>query len=150
MGKLLGGGALVALAAFMLLGFFNLSQPLGFPVAVLTLLVAVGVPGTAGAVLLRAHFRERARMTGHRDRLRLETHQAELVRLAERRGGKLTVIEAVAETALDTPTIEAALGVLVEQGVADIEVTDSGLLVYTFPDVQRLPEKGSSRGILDV
>ena len=149
MGKLLGGGALVALAAFMLLGFVNLSQPLGFPVAVLTLLVAVGVPGAAGAALLRAHFRERARVTGQRERLRLETHQAELVRLAERRGGKLTVVEAIAETALDSATVEAALGVLVERGVADIEVTDSGLLVYTFPDVQRLPEKGSSRGILD-
>ena len=149
MGKLLGGGALLALAAFMLLGFFNLSQPLGFPVAVLTLLVAVGVPGAAGAALLLAHFREGARTTGHRERLRLETHQAELVRLAERRGGKLTVVEAVAEMALDSPTVEAALGVLVERGVADIEVTDSGLLVYTFPDVLRLPDKGSSRGILD-
>lgn len=149
MGRLLGGGGLVALAAFMLLGFFNLSQPPGLTVAVLTLLVAVAVPGAAGVALLRAHFRERSRLTGQRERLRLETHQAELVRLAERRGGKLTVVEAVADTALDSPTVEAALGKLVEQGVADIEVTDSGLLVYTFPDVRRLPEKGSSRGILD-
>lgn len=149
MGRLLGGGALVALAAFMLLGFFNLSQPLSFPVAALTLLVTVGVPGGAGAALLRAHFRERTRATGHRERLRLETHQAELVRLAARRGGRLTVVEAVAETALDSHTVEAALGALMEQGVADIEVTDSGLLVYTFPDVRNLPEKGSSRDILD-
>src|SRR5512134_800522 len=59
MGRLLGGGALVALAAFMLLGFFNLSQPLSFPVAALTLLGTVVVPGGAGAALLRAHFRER-------------------------------------------------------------------------------------------
>ena len=32
---------------------------------------------------------------------------------------------------------------------AEIEVTESGMLVYAFPDVQRLPEKGMSRGILD-
>jgi hypothetical protein len=146
MGKLLGGGALVALAAFMLLGFFSLAQPLSFPVAALTLLVAVGVPGGAGAALLRAHFRERTRVTGHRERLRLETHQAELVRLAARRGG-FTVSKVARWRSI--PHRRGGTGRADGAGVADIEVTDSGLLVYTFPDVRHLPEKGSSRDILD-
>ena len=38
---------------------------------------------------------------------------------------------------------------LVHQGIADIEVTDSGVLVYAFHDVQKLGEKSSSRDVLD-
>lgn len=149
MGKLIGGGALVALSLFMLLGFFNVSQPMGAVTATLTLLIAVGIPGAAGGALLRSYVRERRGFAGHRERLRLQTYQAELLKLAERKGGKLTVVEVVAEAALDPATAEAALAALVEQGVADIEITDAGLLVYTFRDVQQLPEKGSSKGILD-
>ncbi|MGH7676116.1 MAG: hypothetical protein ACREMV_12670 [Gemmatimonadales bacterium] len=149
MGKLIGGGALLFLSLFMLLGFFNVSGRLGIPAAALTLLIAVGIPAGAGAALVRAYVRERRGFAGHRERLRLQTYQAEILKLAERRGGKLTVVEVVAEAALDPATAEAALASLVEQGVADIEVTESGLLVYTFPDVERLPEKGSSKGILD-
>jgi len=149
MGKLIGGGALLSLSLFMLLGFFNVSQPLGVPAAALTLLVAVGIPAAAGAALVRAHVRERRGFARHREQLRLQTHQAELLKLAERKGGKLTVVEVVAEAAVDPATAEAALAALVEQGVADIEITASGLLVYAFRDVQQLPEKGSSKGILD-
>ncbi|HEU5261125.1 MAG TPA: hypothetical protein VFU41_06850 [Gemmatimonadales bacterium] len=148
-GKLVGGGALIALSLFMLLGFFSSSATLSFPVAVLTLVVAVGVPGVAGAALIRSYVRERDRFAEHREQLRLETFQAEIVKLAGARGGKLTVVELVSDLAFDAATAEAALHGLVTQGVADIEVTDSGLLVYTFPDVQRLPEKGASKDILD-
>ena len=33
--------------------------------------------------------------------------------------------------------------------LAEIEITDSGLLVYTFDDVRRLSEKESARGLLE-
>jgi hypothetical protein len=36
-----------------------------------------------------------------------------------------------------------------ERGMADIEITDAGLIVYTFPDIQKLSGKATSRDILN-
>jgi hypothetical protein len=150
MGKLVGGSALVFLALFMLLGFFNTSRPLSVPVAALTLLVAVAVPGAAGGALLWLHFRDRFGFRRRREDLREQTYQSEVLKLAERKGGKLTVVEVVSEAALDAGTAERLLQSLMQQGIADIEVTESGVLVYAFHDVQKLREKSSSRDVLDV
>ena len=149
MGRLLGGGALVFLALFMLLGFLSTSRPLSFPAAALTLLVAVGLPGATGGALLWLHFRDKLGFRHRRELLRDQTHQSEVLKLAERKGGKLTVVEVVAEAALDAGTAERLLQELVTQGIADIEVTDSGVLVYAFHDIQKLSEKSLSKDVLD-
>jgi predicted DNA-binding transcriptional regulator len=148
MGKLLGGGGLIVLALFMLLGFFN-AGPMSSAVAGLTLLIAVALPAAAGAALLRSHFRDATGFAQQREQLRLQTYESEILQLAQRKGGKLTVVEVAAETGLDAPTADAALQSLAQHGVAEIEVTDSGVLVYAFYDIQKLPEKASSRNILD-
>jgi hypothetical protein len=137
------------LALFMLLGFFN-AGPMSAPVATLTFLIVVALPAAAGAGLLRSHFREKSHFSAQREQLRLQTYEAEILQLAERKGGKLTVVEVAAATGLDAPTAEAALRSLAIQGVAEVEVTDSGMLVYAFYDIQKLPEKLTSRNILDV
>jgi hypothetical protein len=148
MGKLIGGGGLIALALFMLLGFFN-AGPMSTAVAVLTFCIAVVLPAASGGALLRSHFRQKGSFTRQREQLRLQTYESEILLLAQRKGGKLTVVEVAAETGLDAPTADAALQSLAQQGVADIEVTDSGVLVYAFYDIQKLSEKDSSRNILD-
>lgn len=148
MGKLIGGGGLIAVALFMLLGFFN-AGPMSAAVATLTLLITVALPAASGGALLRSHFREKGRFGRQREQLRLQTYESEILLLAQRKGGKLTVVEVAAETGLDAPTADAALQSLAQQGVADIEVTDSGVLVYAFYDIQKLPEKDTSRNILD-
>jgi hypothetical protein len=149
MSKLLGGSALLLLSLFMLLGFLNSSRPLSLPVAVFTLLVAVGIPAGTGGALLWSYFRGRLGFRRSRDELREQTYQSEILRLAERKGGKLTVVEVVSEAALDTGTAERLLQGFVVQGTADIEITDSGVLVYAFHDIQKLGEKSSSRDVLD-
>jgi hypothetical protein len=148
MGKLIGGGGLIALALFMLLGFFN-AEPMSTAVATLTFFIAVVLPAASGGALLRSHFRAKGNFVRQREQLRLQTYESEILLLAQRKGGKLTVVEVAAETGLDAPTADAALQSLAQQGVADIEVTDSGVLVYAFYDIQKLPEKDSSRNILD-
>ena len=148
MGKLIGGVGLFALASFMLLGFFN-AGPMSTTVAAFTFLIAVALPAAAGGALLRSHFRAKGDFARQREQLRLQTYESEILQLAQRKGGKLTVVEVAAETGLDAPTADAALQSLAQQGVADIEVTDSGVLVYAFYDIQKLPEKDSSRNILD-
>lgn len=149
MGKLITGSVLVFLSLLMLLGFLNSSRPLSFPVAAFTLLVAVGIPAATGGALLWRYFRDRLGFRDRREALREQTYQSEILRLAERKGGKLTVVEVVAEAALDTGSVERLLHGFVEQGVADIEITDSGVLVYAFHDIQQLGEKASSRDVLD-
>lgn len=147
--KVLGGVLLIGVALFMGLGFAlsDATRSLGTTIA--ALLIAVGVPAGAGVALIHSHYRSRWLRTADRDELRLQTWESELVKLAAERGGKLTVVEAVAATGLRAPQVEEAFRSLTQQGVADIDVTDSGMLVYRFPDVQLQEEKGGSRPILE-
>ncbi len=147
--RVLGGALLIGVALFMAIGFAvsDATRSLGTTIA--TLLIAVGIPAGAGLALIQSHYRTRRLRTADRAELRLQTWESELVRLATERGGKLTVVEAVAATGLRAPQVDGAFRSLTLQGVADIDVTDSGMLVYRFPDVQLLEEKGGSKPILD-
>ena len=140
---------LIGVALFMAIGFAvsDATRSLGTTIA--TLLIAVGIPAGAGLALIQSHYQGRRLLTADRAELRLQTWESELVKLAAERGGKLTVVEAVAATGLRAPQVEEAFRSLTQQGVADIDVTDSGMLVYRFPDVQLMGEKGGSKPILD-
>jgi hypothetical protein len=59
------------------------------------------------------------------------------------------VLEAVAESALALDEAQAAFDELCAGGLAEPEVTDSGLIVYTFRDLMLLGEKSASRGLLE-
>lgn len=149
MAKLFGGGALIAVGLFMLMGFFNLSRPLSAPAAIATLLFTVGLPAGAGIALLRSHFAARGSLARRRDDLRRQTQESELLKLSQELGGKVTVVEGAARLALPTTTVDELLAGLHERGVAEIEVTEAGLIVYRFPDIQHLPGKSTSRDVLD-
>ncbi|MDH3601901.1 MAG: hypothetical protein OEU26_20000, partial [Candidatus Tectomicrobia bacterium] len=84
-----------------------------------------------------------------KERLRQRTLEAEILRLAAHRGGKLTVVEVVSELAVEPDTAKQALDALLGQSLAEIELTDSGVLVYTFYDIQHLAEKRASKGVFD-
>ncbi len=151
MDKLVGGIALTFVAAFMMIGFLaGGGADQSAVVRLFAFGVAVGIPGAAGGALLYQHTR-RTRLTGPSgpDQLRGQTHQSEVVKLAQGRGGRLTVVEIVADTALSIDQAEAAIAALAERGMAEVEVTDGGLIVYVFPDLVQLPGKGKSRGVLD-
>jgi hypothetical protein len=81
--------------------------------------------------------------------LRSRTVEAEVLRIAKPHNGKLTIVEIVTELAITPEEAQTAVDSLVRKQVADIEVTDSGVLVYTFYDIKHLPEKQSSRNILE-
>jgi hypothetical protein len=48
-----------------------------------------------------------------------------------------------------TDAAEDVLRSLSIKGVAEPMVTDKGLVVYDFPDVHHLVDKGGARGVLD-
>ncbi len=147
--KVLGGGLLIGVALFMAIGFGLSDATRSLATTIGTLLIAVAIPAGAGIALIQSHYRGQRLRTADRAELRLQTWESELVKLASERGGKLTIVEAVAATGLRAPQVEEALRSLTQQGVADIDVTDSGMLVYRFPDVQLLGEKGGSKPILE-
>lgn len=148
MGKLWGAGGLAGLSLFMLMGFLN--RDIAFGVEGLTAFgLMVALPAAGAALLVRAHLRDRHLGSGRRDAIRLQTIRSEVLRLAGRKGGKLTVPEVIAELAVDKPTAEAALEALHLEELAELQVTESGMIVYEFPEIRRLGEKDTARGLLD-
>ncbi len=144
--KRMTGGVLLALAGFMLLGFLRADLDTTPVVAALTLIVAVGIPAAAGGVMLAGG------RNGRRSRiaeLRRQTVEAEVLRLASAGSGRLAVVEIVRDLGVSSAEAEEALQALMRRGVADVEVTPSGGIVYAFPDIRLLDEKSRARGILD-
>ena len=138
MGKIIGGAALLFLSMFMLLGFFNASKEMPFLAKALTFLILVIFPGTGGTVLLFSHFQAKGTFKRRVERLRRQTQQAEVLRVAEKRGGKVTIAAVVADTAMDADTVKETLMSLVTQGFADFDLIESGEIVYSFYDMSRL------------
>ncbi|MEO5511323.1 MAG: hypothetical protein ABIV28_06225 [Longimicrobiales bacterium] len=147
MNRLVGGWALVGLAAFMLMGFFraNVDGGAGF----MALAITVLLPGAAGISMIAGHYRGGARVRDRKTDLRQQTMEAELLRCAELHGGKLTIVEAVRDLAITPEEAKHALDALSLRGMAEFEVTESGVVVYAFHDLQRLDEKNDARGILE-
>lgn len=140
------GTGLLTLAALMLFGFLRSSLSLAAPATIGALLVAVVLPAASGIALIRGiGSAEQAR----RDSLRQQTIEAEVMKLAIQHKGKLTTLEVATALALQQDETKLALDAMVEREIADIEITDDGVIVYTFDAARRLGAKDTSRGILD-
>ena len=72
-----------------------------------------------------------------------------MLRLAGRHAGRLTAVEVAGELAVSPAAAEEALHALALRKVADLQVTDSGVLVYVFHDVLHASEKDQARRLLD-
>lgn len=147
-GRLWGGGALILVAAFMLLGFLVSGGPLWTWTNLIALLVSVGIPGVTGGALVASHFRG-DELTARREALRLETIEAEVIRLAGRHDGRLTAVEVAGELGVPAEEAKRTLDALMLREVADLEVTESGVLVYAFHDVRHLEDKAAARPLLE-
>ncbi|WP_428277462.1 hypothetical protein [Candidatus Palauibacter sp.] len=149
MGRLVGGVALLALALFVFVGFL-LSGADPFALRTLfALFIAAGLPAAGGGLLLAGHFGVGRRIEHRREELRRDTLEAEILKMAGRHGGRLTAVEVAGELAVPTTTAEELLNELMAREMAEIEITDSGLLVYAFHDVRHLSEKETARGLLE-
>lgn len=149
MGKLGGGVALLAVALFMVVGFLRADVDLFAPVRLIALAIAAGLPAAGGSWLLARHFGAGRRIANRREQLRRDTLEAEILKMAARHGGRLTAVEVAAELAVPATTAEELLSDLMRRDLAEIEITDSGVLVYAFHDVRHLSEKETARGLLE-
>lgn len=149
MGKLMGGISLLAVALFMVVGFLRADVNPAALSTMVALLIGAGLPAAGGTWLLARHFGIGRGIERRREQLRRDTLEAEILKMAARHEGRLTAVEVAGELAVPTTTAEQLLNGLMTREMAEIEVTDSGLLVYAFHDVQHLAEKKSARGLLE-
>jgi hypothetical protein len=140
------GYGLFALAAMMLWGFLRSSLSIASPAAIGALLVAVVLPAIGGIVLIRGIG---AGDAARRAKFRQQTIEAEVMKLAIQQRGKLTALEVATALALPEDETKVALDAMVEREIADIEITDEGVIVYTFQSAKQLGSKDTSRDILD-
>lgn len=145
MGRKIGGGALLLLSALMLLGFARSDVSLASPTTLFALLITVALPAAGGIALLRGALggNSRARMA----QLRQQTIDAEILRLAMAQRGKLTAVQVASALALPDGEAKSALDSLVAREVADLDVTDDGVLVYSFHDARYFDATGG-KGLL--
>jgi len=137
------------LSLFMLIGFLRSEATLTGPATLVALLVTVGLPAVGSVALLAGRVRGRGRLARRREELRRQTVESEILRLAGQHGGKLTAVEAASDMAISPEAAKEALDSLALRELAEIEITDSGVLVYAFRDVQHLAEKSHAKGVLD-
>jgi hypothetical protein len=148
-GRTLGGSALLVIAALMLLGFMRSDASIAAPAAIGALLITVALPAAAGIALLGGFATLGGRRSARVEHLRQQTIDAEILRLAMQQGGRLTAIEVATALVLTPESAKSYLDAFVSRDVADLEITDRGLIVYTFHDAKHVGGKSSARGLLD-
>lgn len=150
MKRIIGGSALIGLSLFMLLGFTKAKLPQSRVVKVLTFGMAVVLPMGTGAGLIYSRFKSNGRyLRTRRDELQARTIQTEILKLAIVHKGKLTAVEVIAALGISSEMAQQQLNLLTHQNLAELEITESGTLVYAFQDVQALSEKPDSKRIAD-
>jgi len=144
-GRKIGGGALLLLSALMLLGFARSGASIGSPTTLFALLITVALPAAGGVALLRGALggNSKARM----NQLRQQTIDAEILRLAMAQKGKLTAVQVASALALPEDEATRSLDALVVREVADLDVTDDGVVVYSFHDAKYFDANGG-KGLL--
>jgi hypothetical protein len=138
--------ALLSLAGLMLFGFMRSSASIAAPATIVALLITVVAPAAGGLALLRGTDLARGKRL---DQLRQQTIDAEVLRLAVAEGGNLTAVEVATALAITPEQAKDTLDALVGRDVADIAVTERGVVVYTFHDAKHLGGKGDAKGVLD-
>ena len=139
------GIALLILAALMAFGFSRSAASMVAPATLAALLVTVVLPAIGGATLLWGGGRRGERM----HLLRQRTIEAEILRLAVKEGGRLTAGDVAIALALSPEEAKETLEALMTRDLADIAITDDGVLVYVFHEMGKLGSKASARGVLD-
>lgn len=149
MGKAWGGITLLMLALFMLIGFVRSGADGISAAELIAFIMVVVVPGFFGVKLLRDYYGRDQRIEANKANLRQRTLAAEVLRLAGEHAGKLTILEVVTALAITADEAKLVLDNLAREGMADFQVTDSGVVVYDFQEIRRLGDKASAKGILE-
>lgn len=117
---------------FMLLGFFASTSPSTVGTDAMLLLLFVLAPLLSGTFLIRSHFKQKKTAVAAQKKAERALQEKQVLRLAQEKGGRLTVAEIVAETNIDIDAADELMREFVVKGMADMKTSDSGLLSYEF------------------
>jgi|GEM_PF-1619322 len=138
--------------AFMVFGFIVSVRKDPAKADLVSDLVGLGlfglVPILNGVFMLQKYYRDRRRALEARERALKAEKEREIIQLAQQQKGRLTLTEIVAGTSLDMAEAEKILQEMATRGHVDIQVTDSGVIVYEFYEIAR-GDKDSTRGLLE-
>ena len=122
----------------------NLGEGFGAAAYLLAFALCAVLPVGLGVALLRGNG-QRRRLTTRAE----HAATAELLRLAEQRGGSLTVAEVMAELDLSKDEAEGGLERLCRQGLAEYRVSHEGVMVYQIVGLLAREAKQRAEGVLD-
>jgi hypothetical protein len=137
MKKLIGGGVLIFIGLFMLLGVFS-GDTLGkgslASNAVLIFLFIVAPIGVGG-LFIRSHFTGKRKALFNQEKAIQEQREKQIIRLAQQKGGRLTIPEIAVDTSMTTTEAEEFMREMTAKGYVDMQVTDAGVIVYEFYEI---------------
>ena len=93
----------------------------------------IAIFGGAGALLIRT-----ARKAGRGEGVPRAT---EIIRAAQKRGGRITAAEVAADTTIPFDEAKGELDRLAKAGACEVVVGEAGILVYRFPEFESAANK---------
>ncbi len=61
--------------------------------------------------------------------------EKKIIKLAQKRGGQLSVLDIVAESLMDTTEVDEILADMTTKGYVQMDITEEGAIIYVFPGV---------------
>ena len=136
----LSTAALTTVTLFVLIGFFA-ARPWSDATTAMAFLLIICLAAALTDLLSRSRFLEHLRLSGPKAPLHQHNIDAEILRLASDRDGRLTAAEVAAELQISSAEAKRALDDLLLRQDADPELTDTGIIVYHFYGVRPLTAK---------
>ena len=142
--------ALVAFPLVMSMGYRKSEREWqSEPATAVAVVLLIVLPLIGAGLLARGHYDRRRHRGEHTSRLRHPMIESELLNRAAAKGGRLTTVELAMHLAISPESATEALDRLALRGQAEYEVTDAGVIVYSFHDIIHLGGKHSAKGVLD-
>lgn len=145
MKRLLPGGCLTCGGLFMLLGFFASTKPSTFASDLVELILFCFIPITLGVGLIVSHVRGQKLEKLEEQKQQLAAREKEVLLLARRYQGKLTMAEIVTDTSMDAAQAEETVNELVVKGMTTLKTNDAGQAYYEFYDMLPHEEEPEQR-----
>ena len=95
----------------------------------------VVAPIGIGGLMLLSHFLEKRKALQGQQKALHNQQEKQVIRLAQQKGGRLTIPEIAVETSMTTAEAEEFMQEMASKGYVNMEVTDTGVIVYEFYEI---------------
>jgi hypothetical protein len=130
------GGILIAFGVFLSLGFVINATQEGINAGDIAAILMLGIaPIAGGGVLIRSHFKRKRNVLLDQKKALQAKQETEIFRLAQQKGGRLSIPDIVAGTSLSTIEVDQIMRTMAENGYVSMEVTNSGIIIYEFYEI---------------